>query len=62
MNDNLLIELATPTNADEAARLLRHPLAQALEFCEARSNDEFYRRLAGNIRKAYQMEIATGHA
>jgi hypothetical protein len=63
-NDKLIMELATPSNPDEAARMLRHPLAQALEFCEARAaqGDEFYRRLAGSIRKAHQMEIDNGRA
>ena len=61
-DDALIMELATPGNVDEACRLLRHPLLQALEFCEARSSDEFYRRLAGSIHKAYQIEINEGRA
>ena len=61
-DDALVMELATPTNVEQACRLLRHPLVQALEFCESRSSDEFYRRLAGSIRKAYQIEISEGRA
>lgn len=56
--DRLLIDLATPANADEAARMLAHPLAQALAFCDARAttrdNNDRWHRLAGNLRKAYR--------
>ena len=66
MNDDekLLIELATPVDVDGACRLLRHPLVQALEFADSRAarGDEFYRRLAGSLRKAYQVEIDAGRA
>lgn len=65
-DDKLLIELATPASLEEAERMLRHPLAQALDFCEARTttrdNRDKWHRLAGSIRKAYQEEIDTGHA
>lgn len=59
-DDALLMALATPTNADEAARLLQHPIRQALAFSEARMaapgpDAEFWRRLAGSLRKACTM-------
>lgn len=64
-DDKLLMELATPCNVEHAMRLLRHPLVQALEFCEAettRTGSEFYRRLAGSLRKAHSELVATGRA
>lgn len=64
-DDKLLMELATPASVDEALRLLRHPLVQALEFCEAetaRTGSEFYRRLAGSLRKAHSELVSTGRA
>lgn len=64
-DDKLLMELATPANVEQAMRLLRHPLVQALEFCEAetaRTGSEFYRRLAGSLRKAHSELVATGRA
>lgn len=64
-DDKLLMELATPANVEQAMRLLRHPLVQALEFCEAeaaRTGSEFYRRLAGSIRKAHSELVSTGRA
>jgi len=61
-DDKLIMDLATPDNVDAAIRLLRHPLESALEFCVARDADEFFRRLAGSIRKAYQSEIDAGRA
>lgn len=64
-DDKLLMELATPSNVEQAMRLLRHPLVQALEFCEAetaRTGSEFYRRLAGSLRKAHAELVATGRA
>lgn len=58
-DDALLITLATPSNADDAARLLTHPIEQALSYCNARELDpvhgEFWRRLAGSLRKACTM-------
>lgn len=64
-DDKMLMELATLTNVEQAMRLLRHPLVQALEFCEAetaRTGSEFYRRLAGSLRKAHSELVATGRA
>jgi hypothetical protein len=53
---DLLVSLATP---NEAAR---HPLLAALAFCEARQDDEFFRRLAGSLRKAHALEVVAGRA
>lgn len=64
--DRLLIDLATPANADEAARMLAHPLAQAFAFCDARAttrdNADKWHRLGGSIRRAYHDEVAAGRA
>lgn len=63
-DDALLMALATPSNPDEAARLLTHPIEQALQFSDARAarmsntghaDAEFWRRLAGSLRKARTM-------
>lgn len=64
MNEDeaLLIALATPAGIDDALNLLEHPLLKAAKFCEARTHVEFYRRLAGSLRKAYQMEVDSGRA
>lgn len=53
-DDALLMALATPSNPEEAARLLTHPLEQALAYCNARDG-EFWQRLAGSLRKALSM-------
>lgn len=51
-DDKLLMKLAAPANPQEAARLLEHPILQALRYSEARADHEFWRRLAGSLRKA----------
>lgn len=61
-NDEILMELATPCDADEAARMLQHPADTFLAYCVSRQfnayNDqdaEFWRRLQGSVRKAREM-------
>ena len=64
--DKLLIDLATPANAEEAARMLSHPLVQAFEFCDARAttrdNADRWHRLAGTLRSMYRQEVSAGRA
>lgn len=66
-DDKLIMELATPASVEHALQLLEHPFLKAAKLCETRSRldharAEFWRRLAGSIRKAYQIEVDTGHA
>lgn len=60
----LLIELATPASLDDALITIEarnDPCAYFLKYCEARQridpeNAEFWRRLAGSVRKAQTLK------
>jgi hypothetical protein len=62
-DDRLLIELATPASLDDALITLEarnDPCAYFLKYCEARQDHaqhgEFFRRLAGSVRKAQTLK------
>lgn len=62
-DDKLLMELATPASIEDAMITIEarnDPCAYFLKYCEAKQRGgidaEFWRRLAGSVRKAATMK------